>query len=124
MIVERGISVAHVVWSREAEIFQIKSTKNKIARLIDYSAGGLECRENDISVHGVVKSIGMGVMRCLLRPDGGGVCGTIRLGETTIATLHNAPIITLPPENLPANYPTKMHLGPRCVVLSKPIQPR
>jgi predicted aspartyl protease len=26
---------------------------------------------------------------------GVGVCGTIRLGETTIATLHNAPIITL-----------------------------
>src|ERR1700741_1392142 len=27
--------------------------------------------------------------------DGVGVCGTIRLGETTVAMLHNAPVITL-----------------------------
>src|SRR5207249_11009656 len=27
--------------------------------------------------------------------DGVGVCGTIRLGETTVATLQNAPVITL-----------------------------
>src|SRR6516165_7155493 len=49
-------------------------------------------------------------------------CGTVRLGETTIATLHNAPIVTLSANGMPVTL--VLDTGAEGTILTPPIAQR